>query len=55
VSIIEKRMAELRRLCDRSTWPKEYMILDGDLFWYRPSGDPLEECVDRALRNGRFQ
>ena len=48
-------LRDLRRLLDPKTWPREYLLLDGDVLWFRPSDDPAEERVDRPLLNGRFQ
>jgi hypothetical protein len=48
-------LKDLRKLLDPKTWPPDYLIVDGELFWFVPSGDPEETRVRRVLRNGRFQ
>jgi hypothetical protein len=47
-------MEKLRKLLDPATWPKDWLILDGEVYvWV--SDDPEEECIRRALYSGRFQ
>ena len=48
-------LRELRRLLDPKTWPRDYLIVQGELYSFVPSNDPLEECINKTLYNGRFQ
>jgi hypothetical protein len=53
----EKRndqIEKLRKLCDPKTWPRDYIIIQGEIFEF-VSNDPLEECIRMALYSGRFQ
>ena len=52
----DDKLYELRKLIDKKTWPREYLIMNGELYWFMPSGDPFEERMCRTLyAAGRFQ
>lgn len=53
--VTEDKLKDLRKLLDPRTWPADYFTMQGEVYWYVPSGDPLEERLTRPLRNGRFQ
>jgi hypothetical protein len=47
-------LRELRKLCDPTIWPKDYILHEGEVYQF-VTDDPLEERIVRALRSGRFQ
>lgn len=47
-------METLRKLLDPETWPKDYLVHEGEV-WEFVSDDPLEECLRRALYKGALQ
>lgn len=49
------KLRELRRLLDPKLWPREYLLINGEVYWFVPSNDPEEERLTKPLRNGRFQ
>jgi hypothetical protein len=51
----DDELRDLRKLLDPKTWPREYVLIKGEVYWFVPSGDPLEERLTKPLRNGRFQ
>jgi hypothetical protein len=49
------KLLELRRLLDPKIWPRDYLLINGEVYWFVPSNDPEEERLTKPLRNGRFQ
>jgi hypothetical protein len=41
-------MEILRKLLDPTTWPKDWFVLDGEVYAFE-SDDPNEECIRRVL------
>jgi hypothetical protein len=51
----DDELRDLRKLLDRKTWPRAYVLIQGEVYWFVPSGDPQEETLTKPLCNGRFQ
>ena len=47
----EKRnsLEQFYKMLDPNSWPSEYFMMHGEVYWYVPSGDPCEERICKPL------